>query len=140
MIMAQPSVTTLTIDGKKFNAVSASFSCSTASDVSGFPVMGSFNSAIEVAVDIHDDSNMPFSVLKSLFELSHVVTRDKIKDVKIEFWKDENRQDVICSYAFKGWISHWHTGSGTGSGNHILSMSIQPAIDSNNFSDLRISN
>lgn len=59
--------------------------------------------------------------------------------MKIEFWQDENRQDVLCSYAFKGWISAWHTSSGNGA-NHLLSISLQPATDTSNFSDLRISN
>jgi hypothetical protein len=139
--MPQPSVTTVTIDGDKFDALSASVSFSTASDKAGMPMMGSFSSSIEIVVDIHDNKNIPFSVVKKLFELSKVVTKDKIKDVKIEFWQDENRQDVICSYAFKGWVSHWHTGSGNGHGtNHTLSMSIQPAIDDKNYNDLRISN
>jgi hypothetical protein len=138
--MAQPSVTTVTIDGDKFDALSASVSFSTASDNAGMPMMGSFNSSIEVIVDLHDNKNLPFSTVKKLFELSKVVTKDKIKDVKIEFWQDENRQDVLCSYAFKGWISHWHTGSGGNGTNHTLSMSLQPAIDQSNYNDLRISN
>ena len=138
--MSQPSVTTVTIDGDKFDALSASVSFSTASDSSGMPMMGSFNSNIEVIVDLHDNTNMPFSTVKKLFELSKVVTKDKIKEVKIEFWQDEKRQDVLCSYAFKGWISHWHTGSGSNGNNHTLSISVQPAIDNKNFNDLRISN
>jgi len=138
--MASPSVTTVTIDGDKFDALSASVSFSTASDNAGMPMMGSFNSSIEVIVDLHDNKNLPFSTVKKLFELSKVVTKDKIKDVKIEFWQDENRQDVLCSYAFKGWISHWHTGSGGNSTNHKLVLSLQPAIDTSNYNDLRISN
>jgi len=138
--MASPSVTTVTIDGDKFDALSASVSFSTASDNAGMPMMGSFNSSIEIIVDLHDNKNMPFSTVKKLFELSKVVTKDKIKDVKIEFWQDENRQDVLCSYAFKGWISHWHNGSGGNGTNHTLSMSLQPAIDQSNYNDLRISN
>ena len=138
--MPQPSVTTVTIDGDKFDALTANVSFSTASDSSGMPMMGSFNSSIEVIVDLHDNKNMPFSTVKKLFELAKVVTKDKVKDVKIEFWQDENRQDVLCSYAFKGWISHWHTGSGGGGNNHTLSISVQPAIDTKNYNDLRISN
>jgi hypothetical protein len=138
--MPQPSITTVTIDGEKFLALSAHFSFSTASDQSGLPVMGSLTSAIEVVVDLHDDGNMPFDRVKKLFTLANVVTRDKIKDIRIEFWKDENRQDALCSYAFKGWISHWSTGSGGHSVNHTLSMSIQPAMDVKNFTELKISN
>ncbi|HLW83630.1 MAG TPA: hypothetical protein VKR60_00365 [Candidatus Sulfotelmatobacter sp.] len=139
--MAQPAITTVTVDGQKFNALSASVSFATASDQSGMPQMGSLSCGIDVVVDIHDNQNMPFGTLKKLFELANVVTRDKIKDMKIEYWQDEKQQDAICSYAFKGWISHWHTSSGgNGSTNHVLSMSLQPAINSQNFSELRISN
>lgn len=138
--MASPSNTTVTIDGQKFNAMSASISLATASDGSGMPQMGSLSCGIDVVVDIHDNTNMPFSALKKLFELANVVTREKIKDIKIEYWDDEDRKDVICSYAFKGWISHWHTSSGGNTSSHLLSMSIQPALNSQNFSDLRISN
>jgi|SRR6266496_2651413 len=138
--MATPSVTTVTIDGQKFNAMSASFSLATASDQSGMPQMGSLSCGIDVVVDIHDNTNLPFATLKKLFEMANVVTKDKIKDIKIEYWQDDNKQDVICSYAFKGWISHWHTSSGNGAASHVLSMSIQPAINSQNFSELKISN
>jgi hypothetical protein len=128
--MAQPSVTTISIDGNKFNPLSASVSFWTASDRPGMPVMGSFKAGIEVVVDVHDNTNIPFATLKKLSELAQVVTLDKIKDIKIEFWQDEHHQDAICTYAFKGWISHWHTSSGDGSGNNLPSISIQPAIDS----------
>jgi hypothetical protein len=138
--MATPSVTTISIDGQKFNALSAGVSLATASDQSGMPQMGSLNCGIDVVVDIHDNKNMPFATLKKLFDLANVVTRDKIKDIKIEYWVDEHQQGVICSYGFKGWISHWHTSSGGGAASHILSLSIQPAINSQNFSELRLSN
>jgi hypothetical protein len=137
--MAAPSITTVSIDGQKFNALSASVSFATASDNAGMPQMGSLSCGIDVVVDIHDNQNMPFATIKKLFDLANVVTRDKIKDMKVEYWQDEHQKDVICSYAFKGWISHWHTSSGGGS-NHVLSLSLQPAINSQNFSDLRISN
>lgn len=137
--MPQPSNTTVTIDGAKFNAMSASLSLATKSDHAGMPLMGSLNIAIEVIVDLHDNKNIPFAIVKKLFELANVVTRDKIKEIKIEFWQDENQQDALCSYVFNGWISHFHTGSGEGA-NHLLSLSIQPAVDSKNSADLKISN
>jgi len=143
MNMAQPLVTTVTIDGDKFHALSASVSFSTTSDRAGMPMMGSFVPAIEISVDLHDKKTMPFDLLKKLFNLAKLATKDKIKDVKIEFWQDEEseemNQDVICTYTLKGWISHWHTSSANG-GNHTLLMSIQPALDQNNYSDLNISN
>lgn len=137
--MAQPSNTTITIDGQKFNALSAHVAISTIHDDAGMPLMGSTRCAIECVVDMHDNVNLPFSTLKGLFELANVVTRDKIKDIKIEFWQDENHQDALCTYAFKGWISHFSTGSG-GSANHLLSLSIQPALDTKNYIDLQMGN
>lgn len=139
MNMAQPLVTTVTIDGDKFHALTASVSFSTASDHVGMPMMGTFVPTIQVTVDLHDKDNMPFDLLKKLFDLAKLVSKDKIKDVKIQFWQDEMAQDVICTYTLKGWISQWHTSSG-GSGNHILVMSVQPALDQNSYSDLAISN
>jgi len=78
-------------------------------------------------------------MLKRLFELSKVVTSDKIKDIKIDFWTDETRQDVICSYSVTGWISHFQTHSG-GDGNHTLVMSIQPTLDPQNVFVIDMSN
>lgn len=72
--MARPSVTTVTIDGKKFDALTSNVSLATMSDTSGMPTMGSLNCCIQVSVDMHDDGNMPFEVLKKLFDLANVVT------------------------------------------------------------------
>lgn len=137
--MAKPCVTTVTIGGNKFDVLSASVSLATASDVAGMPQLGSLNCGVNVMVDIHDTQNMPFATVKKLFDLANVVTRDKITDIKVEFWQDENQKDAICSYMFKGWISHWQTASGN-DGNHLLTMMLQPAIDQKNFSEMRISN
>ncbi|QEE27821.1 hypothetical protein FTW19_07315 [Terriglobus albidus] len=137
--MAKPSVTTVTIDGNKFNAFAVNVALSTVSEVAGMPMMGSLSCNIQVSVDMHDNTNMPFSTLKTLFDLANVVTREKIKDIKVEFWQDDSQQDALCTYAFKGWISHWNTGSGDGA-NHTLTMSLQPTLDTKNYVDLRMSN
>jgi hypothetical protein len=137
--MAQPLVTTVTIGDYKFHALSASVSFATTSDRIGMPMIGSFVPTIQISVNLDDKQNMPFEMLKNLFDLAKLVNKDKIKDIKIQFWQDENAEDVICVYNLKGWISHWHTSSGEGS-NHLLLMSIQPALDQNNYSDLTISN
>src|SRR5690349_11622324 len=105
--MATPR-STVTIDGTKLNAVSVSVRIGTLKDRAGIPEMGSLNTEIKVWVDFHDDANVPNSTLKKLFELANTVTRDKIKDMKIEYWKDEKMQDALCSYKFKGWISGFH--------------------------------
>src|SRR5260370_22482612 len=109
------------------------------------PEMGSLTSSIRVWVDFHDDVNMPNGTLKGLFDLANVVTRDKIKDMKIEFWKDDSHQDALCSYSFKGWISGFHTcnpdtvGSANGNAddfgniNHQLVLDLEPALNQQNF-------
>ena len=135
----QPWVTSVTIDGDKFGAQSVSVGFSTLSNPVGAPLMGTFHTSIEVVVDIHDDQNMPFAMLRKLFDLAKIVTRDKIKGIKIEFWKDEHRQDVVCSYSFQGWISHFQTHS-SGDGNHTLIMSLQPTLDPQSYPVIDMSN
>ena len=137
--MAAPYRCTVTIDGTKFNAVSTSIKIGTDKDKAGMAQMGSLTTEIRVWADFHDDQNLPFGSIKKFFDLANVVTRDKIKDIKIEFWKDEHRQDAICTLSFKGWISSWNVSSGGGS-NHVLSVSIQPALDQQNYHDLQLGN
>jgi len=88
---------------------------------------------------MHDTVNVPFSSVKKYFDLANIPTRDKIKDVKIEFWTDETRADALCTLAFKGWICSWNVSSGEGA-NHTLSISIQPALDQKNYHDLQLGN
>lgn len=137
--MASPANTTVTIDGNKFNALATHVGLSTMHDELGMPLMGSQSASISVTVDIHDNENMPFGVLNSLFGLANQLTRDKIKDMKIEYWTDENKQDAICVYQFSGWISSFYTVSGAGS-NHILSLTLQPALDEKQYIDVKMSN
>ena len=137
--MAEPLVTTVTIDGDKFDATSVSVGITSHADAAGLPMMGTFQPQIEVVVDIHDDKNMPYATLSKLFTLAKVVTRDKIKDMKIEFWKDEARQDVVCSYALQGWISHFQIHSSSGA-NHTLVLSLQPTLDPQNVFVIDMSN
>ena len=136
---AQPLVSSVTIDGDKFDAESVSVGFTTLSNIHGLPMMGTLHTSIEVVVDIHDDKNMPFGTLRKLFDLAKVVTRDKIKDIKIEFWKDENRQDVICTYALTGWINHFQMHS-AGGASHTLVMSIQPTLDPQSYPIIDMSN
>ncbi|MDQ6705872.1 MAG: hypothetical protein M3Z85_07895 [Acidobacteriota bacterium] len=153
---AAPYRCTVTVDGTKFNAVSTSTRFSTAKDHSGSPQMGSLSTDIRVWVDFHDDTNLPFANLKKLFDLANVVTRGNIKDVKIEFWKDDSHQDALCSYSFKGWISRFETtnphpfvndgvdpkqpGGVAPQLNHMLVLDIEPALNQDNFSEIKLSN
>lgn len=137
--MANPANTTITVDGIKLNAFSTNVGLSSCVDSTGMPSMGSLSCAMEFSADMHDTVNVPFSTVKKYFDLANIPTRDKIKDVKIEFWTDETRADALCTLAFKGWISAWHVSSGGGA-NHTLSISIQPALDQKNYHDLQLGN
>lgn len=147
---ASPNRSTVTIDGNKFDCVSVSVALQTEKDRAGMPQMGSLSTTIKAYVDFHDDQNLPFSTLKKLFDLSNVVTRDKIRDVKIEFWKDDAKQDALVSYNFKGWISSFHTLNPYQNGqvsdadhigvNHMLVLELEPALNQQNFKDVTISN
>jgi hypothetical protein len=123
--------------------------------------MGSLVTNIRVLVDFHDDTNMPHATLKKLFDLANVVTREKIKDMKIEFWKDDSKQDALCAYAFKGWISRFetsnpapeavpaamaaHAGGGVAPSplstiNHLLVLDLEPVLNQQNFKEITMSN
>ncbi len=137
--MASPSNSTVTIDGNKFNAFSVQFGMSTVHDDHGMPMMGSQRMNIEVMVDMHDTDNLPFSTIQSLFNLSHQHTREKIVEMKIEYWKDESQIDPICVYSFRGWIANYQTGSGSGT-NHTMLLQLQPTLDLQVYMKVGLSN
>ena len=158
--MANPYRATVTIDGEKFQAVTTSVKFNTAKDRAGIAQMGSLSTKIRVWADLHDDVNLPFSTVQHLFNLANVVTRDKIKAIKIEFWKDESQQDALVSYSFNGWVRRFETSNpldflpkgqasstedqlalGTApSLNHMLVLDLEPALNQQNFADVQMSN
>ena len=149
--MAAPYRSSCTIDGQKFDCLSISVAFATDKDRAGMPQMGSLATTIRAYVDFHDDVNMPFSTMSSLFNLSNVVTRDKVKPIKIEFWKDDSHQDALASYNFNGWISGFHTLNPYQSDdqladedhagvNHVLVLDIEPVLNQQNFSDIALTN
>jgi GH24 family phage-related lysozyme (muramidase) len=158
--VANPYRTTVTIDGQKFQAVTTSVKFNTAKDRAGVAQMGSLSTKIRIWADLHDDQNLSFSTVKHLFDLSNVVTRDKIKPIKIEFWKDDSQQDALLSYSFNGWIRRFETSNpldflphaqsintedvlaagAAPSLNHMLVLDIEPALNQQNFQDIRMSN
>ncbi len=71
------------------------------------PEMGTLSTVIKIYVDFHDDANVPYIVATTLQSCKRVVTRDKIVDMKIEYWKDDAKKDALCSYKFKGLISRF---------------------------------
>lgn len=82
---------------------------------------------------------MPFANLSKLYALATLTTRDKIKDIKIEYWKDDAQLDAICTYNFRGWISLFSTSSGQGS-NHTLRLNLQPELDAKQYVDVKLGN
>ena len=145
-----PYRSTVTVDGKKFDCVSVSVAFQTDKDRAGMPQMGSLTTTIRAYVDFHDDVNLPFSSLRSLFDLSNVVTRDKVKPIKFEFWKDDSHQDALASYSFNGWISGFHTlnpyqnasteTDGNIGLNHVLVLDLEASMNQQNFPSILLTN
>ena len=146
---------TITVDSNKFDAVSTSVTFSTLKDKSGMPVMGTFVTGVKVWIDFHDEVNMPSGTLQSLFTMANIVTQDKIKPMKIEFWKDETKQDALCSYSFNGWISKFETSNPMADSspqttssstipystiNHLLYLELEPALNQQNIANITMSN
>jgi hypothetical protein len=152
--MSSPLRSTVTVDGNKFDALASTVRFATLKDRAGMPEMGTLSTAIKIYVDFHDDTNVPHSILQRLFTLANVVTRDKIVDMKIEYWKDDAKKDALCSYKFKGWISRFETGnpmpttspdgnvdsSSHSTVNHLLTLELEPAMNQQNFKDISMGN
>lgn len=146
--MASPNIASVTIGDDTFRAVGVHFGVSTVHDgVSGMPMMGSAVCDIVVIVDINDRVNVPFTTLKTLFELALLVNREKMRNITLTFWSDDATEDVICSYSFKGWVSNYITTTGGsqsgdqgGGSNHRLSLTLQPALEANQYVKIDIRN
>jgi hypothetical protein len=143
--MAQPTKSTVTIDGNAFDAVSSSVVFSTPVTAPGVAEMGALVTSVRVVVDFNDDTNLPYGTLNALFTLSNVVTRDKVKAMKIDFWKDDTKSDVLCSYQFQGWISRFETTNHPSAApgnplNNMLVMDLQPVINKALFQDIQMTN
>ena len=140
-----PGRVSVTIDGTKFNALEAVYAMGTQKDPAGMPVLQTLNTAVHLRVDMNDDKNIPFETVKTLFELGNVPDRSKLKEMKVEFWKDDTMQDVVCSYKFKGWISMFRTtntghNGAAGGFNHVLEIELTPIINKENHQEVKISN
>ncbi len=133
------SHTTVTIDGNRFNAISTQVGVNTVHDHTGMPMMGAQAWSIAITVDIHDTGNISFQTLSSLYQLATPITRDKIKDIRVEYWADERQQDAICVYSFRGWIASFVTSSGA-DGNHILDLTLQAELGKDQYVNITMSN
>lgn len=136
---SQPSNATVTVDGTRFDAESVHVGIETAHHNYGMPMMGVSQYIFECSADANDTKNLPFESLSRLFDLANIVNGEKIVDIKIEFWQDESQRDVICTYSFRGWISEFHTTSGSGS-NHSVYMTFIPALEKNQYVNVRMGN
>jgi hypothetical protein len=152
---ATPYRSTCTIDGKAFDAVEIYFALSTPADKSGMPQMGALQITVRVVADFHDDQNLPFGTLNSMFNLANVATNANIKAMKLEYWKDDAKQDALCSVSFNGFISKYQTcnpagqssggqyastDSNSGNINHMLILELTPVMNQQNFQNLTFSN
>jgi len=150
---ASPYRSTCTIDGKTFDAVEIQVGLVTPADKSGMPQMGGLQIKVRVVADFHDEQNLPYGTLNSLFTLANVATNDKIKSMKVEYWKDDAKQDALCSYSFNGFISKYQTcnpagkasggqfgGNGNSNLNHMLILELTPVLNQQNFQNLTFSN
>ena len=148
---ASPYRSTCSINGQQFNCLSTSVAFSTGKDRSGMPQMGSLATTIRVYADFHDDTNMPFSTMSTLFSLSNVVTNQKVVPIKLTFWKDDSHQDALAAYSFNGWISGFHTlnpyqsdeqlaGEDHTGVNHVLVLDLEASMNQQNFIDIALTN
>jgi len=146
--MAQPSIASVSIGDSKFNAIGVHFGMGTLHDgMSGMPKMGSLSCAIAVVVNLNDQVNIPFATLNTIFQLAYGVTHDKIQDIVLTFWADDAKQNVICTYSFRGWISNYVTATGAsrntqdGDGtNHVLTLTLQPELDAKQAVKIQLGN
>jgi hypothetical protein len=137
----------VTFGGQSFLVMDAEFIINTNYDQAGMPVMGTISTSVAFCVDLHDTNNFSFSTLKALFDLANVPTRDKIKEFKVEFLKDDDskKNDVICSYHGKGWISSFRTSNvggenGSRTHNHLLHVVVKPALSEGMAQDITLGN
>jgi len=144
--MATPYRSTCTINGTSFDCVSVSIAVQTAKDQNSMPLMSTMTVSVDCLVDFHDDNNVPYSTLSTVFALAQKPKTGNYVPVKIEFWKDEEKQTALCSYNFQGWVSSFHTFNPTqqssipNSFNHVWLLTIQPALNSQNYAQLSMSN
>ncbi len=106
----------------------------------GMPMMGSVEANISFQIDLNDQSDPKlFDSINKLFDLCNRVDRTKIRDIKLEFWKDQSHTDVHLTMFFEGWVSSWHISSGSGA-NHVLAISLVPKLDQKQFMKMDLGN
>lgn len=126
--MPSPANTTITIDGARLNVLSARF------DLSNSVTEGDLDTCqgsggVTFSVELNDQANPPFAIIKKLYDLANQPNPNDIKDVTIELWKDEKRQETLCKLAFKGWLNHFTIESGDSPHVNVV---LEASFDSKN--------
>ena len=105
---AKPTRASITIGDFTVHALAVHIGLATVRDGHpGMAYMGSISCGITVVINLSDQLNVPFSTHRGIFDLANSVSQEKIKVIKINFWTDDSATDVVCSYAFRGWISQY---------------------------------
>jgi hypothetical protein len=143
----------ININGIEFHAHACEIRVGTAKDELGLPQMGTQATKICVSVDVSDEVNMPFDKIQGLYELSNIVTSDKIVGMTFSFLRDENPDNVIVSFQLEGWISLFAVSnymtpagdpeapdSGVGLMNDRLYLEIEPRVNEMNYKEITIGN
>ena len=133
----------VTIDGTKINAAEAVFAMDAQRTDLGIPKMELPIVSVNVRISLNDEKNCPFQTIKKLFDLSAATNKkDRIKPIKIEFWKDLAMQDVVCTYSFQGWITSFRTSNlgADDSYNHVLDLELSPDITEGRYQEVKIGN
>ena len=131
--------TSVGIGGLTLNTLSVQFAVHNQHSFDGMPQMGALACAIDISLDMHDTASLPFTAIRSLFDLVNGVDSSKIQDVKITYWTDESKTDVICVFAFRAWVASFTTVSNP-QANHTLTLHLQPELDQGKFVKIDVRN
>jgi len=143
--MPYPHRCSLEIDGIEIHAASAWIELKAPRDEEGQPEIGVLETSIGVCLDLHDRQNVGFSVLSQLFELANRATHEKIVEMAVTMWDDEDHEDVIGRFNFRGWISLWRAETPKrytqpADQNHELYLELQPELDPEQLHRINVSN
>ena len=143
--MPYPHRCSIEIDGMEVHAASAHVGLKAPRDEHGQPEIGVLETSIGVCLDLHDRRNVDFGTVARLFELANRATQDKIVDVSVRLWDDEDHTDVVAQFNFRGWICEWRADTPkryteAGEQNHELYLELQPELDPDQLHRIVISN
>jgi hypothetical protein len=136
---------TFHFDGTKIDADRATLVVNTRRTELGMPKNELPSVSAIVRINLNDAENAPFDLIQKLFNLSLELNSEKrIKDVKIEFWRDLSQQKAV-TYKFSGWISSFRTSnvdsdSAGGNLNNYLELVVEPDTTKKGFPSITAGN